>query len=95
MENDVYEEITIPEVDYAERMNLLRHLDQRQKDREELELEEVFQSLRKQVDNDQEIDTLSSYSMQEIKEERQINIYKPTLKKNVKKETPVVIENSP
>ena len=47
--------------------------------------------MRKQVGNDEEIDSLSNYSMQELKEEKQINIYKPTLKRNVKKQQETVI----
>jgi len=39
MENDLYEEISIPDIDYEERKQLLKKLDRREKDREELELE--------------------------------------------------------
>lgn len=42
------------------------------------------------MQNEKEIDTLSEYSLKEIKEEKQINIYKPTLKKN--KQTTMILE---
>ncbi len=67
-------------------MKLLRQLDQRDRDREELELESVFEELKKKANvNNDELETLTNVSMQEIKEykeeKKQINIYKPTLKK--------------
>lgn len=88
LEDDVYEEISIPDVDYEERMKLLKQLDQRERDREELELESVFEELKKKayLNNNDELETLTNVSIQEIKEnkeesKRQVNIYKPTLKK--------------
>lgn len=51
----------------------------------ELELENVFMDLRSKAgvaDNNDELETLTNVSMQEIKDEKKpINIYKPTLKK--------------
>jgi hypothetical protein len=46
MNDDYLEEISIPDVDYEERNNLLKMLEKRDKDREELELEECFKSLK-------------------------------------------------
>ena len=67
----------------------MRQLDQREKDRESLELESVFADLRKsaQVKDEDEFEKISNISLQEIKEykednKKQVNIYKPTLKKN-------------
>lgn len=70
MEDDVYEEISVTEVDYEERMKLLRQLDQRERDREELELEQVFEELKKkaQVTKEDEFDKLTNVSVQEMKE---------------------------
>ena len=67
-------------------MKLLRQLDQREKDRQELELESVFEDLRRKAevskeDQDDDLETLTNMSIQEIKEEKKINIYKPTLKR--------------
>jgi hypothetical protein len=88
LEDDVYEEISIPDVDFEERMKLLKQLDKRERDREELELENVFEELKKKATgvNNDELETMSNVSMQEIKdfnkeERKQVNIYKPTLKK--------------
>ena len=39
MENDVFEDIGTPDINYEERQQLLKKLDKREKDREELELE--------------------------------------------------------
>jgi hypothetical protein len=63
MDDDVYEEISIPDVDYEERMKLMRMLDKREKDREELELESTFADLKKNIHNEEELDTLTSVSM--------------------------------
>jgi hypothetical protein len=49
MDDDVYEEISIPDVDYEERMKLMKMLDKREKDREELELDSALADLRKQA----------------------------------------------
>ncbi len=67
-------------------MKLLKKLDQREKDRQELELESVFEDLRRKAevskeDQDDDLETLTNMSIQEIKEEKKINIYKPTLKR--------------
>lgn len=51
MDDDVFEEIRMPDVDYEERSLLLKRLACREKDREELELESVFESLRQKVTN--------------------------------------------
>lgn len=70
-------------MDYEERNRLLKQLDKREKDKEELDLEQCFNSLKKQVNNEDDIESLMDHSMKEIKDEKQqINIYKPTLKKN-------------
>lgn len=63
-------------------MKLLMQLEKREKDREELELENVFEELKKKAGdiNNDELETLTNVSMQEIKEEKKVNIYKPTLK---------------
>ena len=63
-------------------MKLLKQLEKRDKDREELELENVFEELKKKACdfNNDELETLTNVSMQEIKEEKKVNIYKPTLK---------------
>lgn len=60
MENDVYEEISIPDIDYEERKQLLKKLDRREKDREELELEQMFESFKSKAHNAEEIDSLTS-----------------------------------
>jgi hypothetical protein len=46
-------------------MKLLRQLDQRERDREELELESVFEELKKKanVQNNDELETLTNVSM--------------------------------
>lgn len=77
----MYEEISIPDVDFEERMKLLQQLDRREKEREELE--SVYEELKNKADitNDDELETMTNMSMQEIKEEKKVNIYKPTLKK--------------
>ncbi len=86
IEDDVYEEISVTEDDYAERMKLLRALDQRDRDHRALELENVFEELKKNAnvkDND-DLETMTNVSIQEMKEmkedRKQVNIYKPTLK---------------
>lgn len=84
MENDVYEEISIPDINYEERQQLLKKLDRREKDREELELEQMFESFRSKASNADEIESLASQSMIEMKEEKKINIYKPNFKKSNK-----------
>jgi hypothetical protein len=66
----------------------MRALDQREKDRQLLELDNVYEDLKKQAhfQNNDELETLTNVSMQEIKElkedssRKQINIYKPNLK---------------
>lgn len=70
LENDVYEEIQITDDDYIQRRNLLQQLDRRQEERDKLELEEIFNNLKSQVQNERDIDTLSQYSMKEIKEDK-------------------------
>ena len=60
MEEDVYEEISLPDVDYEERMQLLKHLDKREKDREELDLEATFELLKNKVSNQDELESLTS-----------------------------------
>ena len=60
LEEDLYEEISIPDVDYEERMQLIKHLDQREKDREELELEATFEQLKNKVSNQDELESLTS-----------------------------------
>lgn len=66
-------------------MRLMKQLDQRERDRQDLGLEEAFEDLRIKAgvkDLDEELETLTNLSMQEFKEEKkQVNIYKPTLKK--------------
>ena len=42
---DDLDQISIPDVDYSERSKLLKQLEKREKDREELELEECFKEL--------------------------------------------------
>ena len=86
IEDDVYEEISVTEDDYAERMKLLQALDQRDRDHRALELENVFEELKKNAnvkDND-DLETMTNVSIQEMKEmkedRKQVNIYKPTLK---------------
>ncbi len=60
----------------------MKQLEKRQKDREELDLEECFRDFKNKAGlNESDIDNLSVYSQKEIKEDKQINIYKPTLKK--------------
>ena len=46
MEDDVFEEITLPDIDFDQRRKLLEQLERRDKDKEELELESVFQELK-------------------------------------------------
>jgi hypothetical protein len=61
-------------------MKLLQQLDRRERDREELE--SVYEELKSKADvNDEMMETMTNMSMQEMKEEKKINIYKPTLKK--------------
>ena len=57
-------------------------LDKRERDRVELELEECFKSLKDKVSDESEIESLMGESMREIKDDRNINIYKPNFKKN-------------
>ena len=77
LEDDVYEEISIPDVDFEERMKLMQQLDKRERDR--VELESVYEELKKKGDikESEELETLTNMSMQEIKEEKKVNIYKP------------------
>jgi hypothetical protein len=61
-------------------MKLLQQLDRRERDREELE--SVYEELKSKADvNDEMMETMTKMSMQEMKEEKKVNIYKPTLKK--------------
>ena len=61
-------------------MKLLQQLDRRERDREELE--SVYEKLKSKADvNDEMMETMTNMSMQEMKEEKKVNIYKPTLKK--------------
>lgn len=82
----MYEEISVTEDDYAERMKLLRALDQRDRDHKALELENVFEEFKKNVNvkDNGDLETMTNVSMQEMKEmkedRKQVNIYKPTLK---------------
>lgn len=86
LEDDVYEEISVSNEDYEDRLKLMRQLDKREKDREELSLESVFEELKKKVTitREDDFETMTNQSMLEIKDEKkQVNIYKPTLKKQV------------
>lgn len=67
----------------------MRALDQREKDRQMLQLDDVYEDLKKQAhfQNNDEFETMTNVSMQEIKElkedsinRKQVNIYKPNLK---------------
>jgi hypothetical protein len=61
-------------------MKLLQQLDRRERDREELE--SVYEELKSKADvNDEMMETMTNMSMQEMKEEKKVNIYKPTLRK--------------
>jgi hypothetical protein len=62
-------------------MKLLQQLDRREKDREDLE--SVYEELKNKaaIKNDDEPETMTNVSMQEIREEKKVNIYKPQLKK--------------
>jgi len=61
-------------------MKLLQQLDRRERDREELE--SVYEELKSKADvNYEMMETMTNMSMQEMKEEKKVNIYKPTLKK--------------
>jgi hypothetical protein len=61
-------------------MKLLQQLDRRERDREELE--SVYEELKSKAEvNDEMMETMTNMSMQEMKEEKKVNIYKPTLKK--------------
>ena len=61
-------------------MKLLQQLDRRERDREELE--SVYEELKSKADvNDEMMETMTNMSMQEMKEEKKVNIYKPNLKK--------------
>ena len=61
-------------------MLLMQQLDRRERDREELE--SVYEELKSKADvNDEMMETMTNISMQEMKEEKKVNIYKPTLKK--------------
>ena len=61
-------------------MKLLQQLDRRERNREELE--SVYEELKSKADvNDEMMETMTNMSMQEMKEEKKVNIYKPTLKK--------------
>lgn len=61
-------------------MKLLQTLERRERDREELE--SVYEELKSKADvNDELMETMTNMSMQEMKEEKKVNIYKPTLKK--------------
>jgi hypothetical protein len=54
-------------------MKLLKQLDRRERGSEELK--------SKGDVNDEMMETMTNMSMQEMKEEKKVNIYKPTLKK--------------
>lgn len=86
LEDDVYEEISVSNEDYEDRLKLMRQLDKREKDRKELSLESVFEELKKKatITREDDFETMTNQSMLEIKDEKkQVNIYKPTLKKQV------------
>ena len=86
LEDDVYEEISVSNEDYEDRLKLMRQLDKREKDREELSLQSVFEELKKKatITREDDFETMTNQSMLEIKDEKkQVNIYKPTLKKQV------------
>lgn len=87
LEDDVYEEISVSNEDYEDRLKLMRRLESREKDRQELALESVFEELKKKatMTKEDDFETMTNQSMLEIKDEKkQVNIYKPTLKKEVK-----------
>lgn len=60
----------------------MRKLDQRERERDQLALEEIFNNLKQHMNpaDEDNIETISMQSMKEIKEDKQINIYKPSLK---------------
>ena len=62
-------------------MKLLQQLDKRDRDRQELE--SVYEELKNKADisNNDDLETMTNMSIQELKEEKKVNIYKPTLKK--------------
>lgn len=83
-DEDLISEISTPDIDWNERKKVMEALERRDKDRQELELEDTFKSLigKAQGVDKQEVDDLASQSASEFRETGKINIYKPTLRGN-------------
>ena len=73
MDEDVYEEISVTDNDYEERMKLMRALDQRDRDHRALELESVLEELKKNVKDNDDFETMTNVSMQEMKDLKEDN----------------------
>lgn len=75
-------EISTPDINWKERSKIMEALESREKDRQELDLEETFQNLIGKahgVDNE-EIESIASRSATDFRNTGKMNIYKPTLK---------------
>jgi len=75
-------EISTPEIDWNSRSKIMEALNQRDRDRQELELEQTFENLIGKatgVDND-DIESIASRSATDFRNTGKMNIFKPTLK---------------
>ena len=83
-DEDLLSEISTPEINWDERKKVMEALERRDKDRQELELEDTFKSLLGKASgvDKKDIDDVASQSASEFRETGKISIYKPTLRGN-------------
>lgn len=81
-EDDLISEISTPDIDWSERKKIMEALAQREKDREELELDKTFKQLidKAQGVNNDSIEESASQAANEYRKTGQMNIYKPSLR---------------
>lgn len=72
-------EISTPDINYSERSKIMEVLNQRDKDRQELELEQCFDQLIGKAEgvDGAEIDSIASKSATDFRNTGKMNIYKP------------------
>lgn len=76
-------EISTPDIDWDSRKKIMDMISRREKDLEELDLQNTFSQLlnkAEDVTDKDEVESLASKTAKEFRESGQINIYKPTLK---------------
>ena len=80
-EDDLISEISTPDIDWSERKKIMEALAQREKDREELDLDNTFKKLIDKAHgvNNDSIEESASQAASEYRKTGQMNIYKPSL----------------